>query len=52
MYNLMKRVIDAGKRTGTLNVEDITIRLDTFFAVGKLSLEEYTELTALLTEHE
>ena len=48
MYNLMKKVIEAGRRTGTLDKASVTERLDTFYGVGKLTTKEYEELTAML----
>lgn len=50
MYKLMKRVIEAAIRTNTLDATEITERIDTFYAVGKLSKEEYLELAAMVND--
>lgn len=44
LYRTLKRMIERG------NTEGIEEKLDIFFAVGKLSEAEYTELTAMLHE--
>lgn len=41
-YNLCKRLITIGLTTG---LQD---KLDTFFAMDRMTMEEYTELTARL----
>ena len=46
-YILCKRVIE-GKTYSSK--EDMQFRLDVFFAGGRLTSEEYTELTDLLAE--
>ena len=43
LYRILKRLIEKGQTEGLTN------KLDIFFAVGKLTEEEYTELTGLLT---
>lgn len=50
MYNLMKRVIEAAIRTNTVDEAMLIERIDTFYAVGKLTTAEYTELTAMVVE--
>lgn len=42
LYRTLKRMIERG------NTEGISEKLDIFFAAGKLSEAEYTELTAML----
>lgn len=44
-YVLCKSMIE-GKRYKS--VEDMQLKLDVFFATGRLTEEEYTELTSLL----
>lgn len=44
LYRTCKRMIERG------NLEDMEIKLDIFFAAGKLTEAEYTELLALLAE--
>ena len=43
LYRVLKRLIEKGQTEGLTN------KLDIFFAVGKLTEAEYTELTGLLT---
>lgn len=47
MYNTMKKLI--GKKFYR-TAEDAQSKLDVFFAVGRLSAGEYTELAALCAE--
>lgn len=47
MYNTMKKLI--GKRFYK-TAEDAQSKIDVFFAVGRLSDAEYTELAALCAE--
>lgn len=42
LYNVLKTLIELGR------TEDISEKLDVFFAVGKLKEEEYIELAGLL----
>lgn len=44
LYRTCKRMIERG------NLEDMEIKLDIFFAAGKLTEAEYAELLALLAE--
>ena len=48
LYRTLKRVIENGKKNGTLDVADITNKCDIFFAAGKLTETEYTELLGML----
>lgn len=41
-YKLCKKLITAGRITGMYD------KLDVFFAVGRITADEYTELTGLL----
>ena len=43
LYRTLKRMIERG------NTEGMEEKLDIFFAADKLTQEEYTELTGLLT---
>ncbi len=47
-YTLCKRVIE---RKTYRSIEDMQIRLDVFFAGGRLKTEEYQELISLLNEN-
>lgn len=42
LYNVLKRLIDTGRTDG------LGMKLDIFYAAGKLTEEEYIELTRLL----
>lgn len=44
LYRTLKRMIERG------NTDGLAEKIDIFFAAGKLSEVEYTELTALLSE--
>lgn len=46
LYRTLKRIIQRGQTEGMAE------RLDIFFAAGKLSLEQYTELNALVKNEE
>ena len=48
MYKLMKRVVETAIRTNTLDVATLTERIDTFYAVGKITTDEYHELMEML----
>lgn len=43
LYRTLKRMIERG------NTEGMSDKLDIFFAANKITQEEYTELTELLT---
>lgn len=47
LYRTLKRVIENTKRQG-LPTDDIAMKVDIFFAVGKLTKAEYDELTGML----
>lgn len=47
MYNAMKRLIE---RRFYTSAEEAQIKLDVFFAVNRLTDEQYTELSLLVTE--
>ncbi len=47
MYNAMKRLI---ARKFYKTADEAQNKLDVFYAVNRLSDEQYTELTALVTE--
>ena len=42
LYNLLKRII----QTGTYDAADLQNKLDVYFALGRLTEAQYTELTA------
>lgn len=44
LYKALKRMIERGQTDG------LSEKLDIFFAVGKVTEEEYAELTAMLAE--
>lgn len=46
LYRTLKRMIERGNTTGMAE------KLDIFYAADKLTVEEYTELTALLSTDE
>ena len=48
LYNTMKRVIERDIRRGTLDVADTKEKLETFYAVGSLTRDEYLELLAMV----
>ncbi|MBR6695961.1 MAG: hypothetical protein IKL70_06065 [Oscillospiraceae bacterium] len=48
-YKLCKKVIEKGKQKGTLNIEEMTEKLDVFLLNDRISDEEYNELMALMT---
>lgn len=43
LYRTLKRMIERGQTEG------LAVKVDVFYAVGKLTDEQYTELTALLS---
>lgn len=47
MYNVMKKLVNRCFYAEAAEAQD---KLDVFFAVGRLSGEQYAELTALVTE--
>ena len=47
MYNIMKKLIT---KKFYKTAEDAQIKIDVFFAVGRLTEDEYTELTSLIEE--
>ena len=47
MYEIIKSII----RTGNFRVNDITTKMDTFWAAGKLTDEEYQELNTMITDY-
>lgn len=42
LYKVLKRMVERGQTNG------IEVKIDVFYAAGKLSKEEYTELTTML----
>lgn len=46
LYSTCKRMIERG------SIEGMSTKLDVFYAAGKLTDDEYKELTELLTEKE
>ena len=48
LNNVMKRVIQRDKQSGTLDAADTKEKLETFYATGALTKEEYLELLALV----
>ena len=47
-YKLMKRIIERDRAAGTLDKEAVMEKLDTFYAAGRLTKEQYEELVALV----
>lgn len=47
MYEIIKSII----KTGNFRVNDITTKMDTFWAAGKLTDEEYQELNTMITDY-
>lgn len=47
-YKLMKRLIENGLRTGTLDVEATMQKLDVFLMADRITVEEYQELVELM----
>lgn len=48
-YKLCKKVIEKEKVNGTLNVDEMTEKLDVFLLNDRITDEEYNELVALMT---
>ncbi len=46
---LCKKVIEKEKANGTLNVDEMTEKLDVFLLNDRITDEEYNELVALMT---
>lgn len=44
LYKVLKRAIERG------NVEDMQEKLDIFLAAGKITIEQYEELSAMLPQ--
>lgn len=51
-YKLCKKVITKEKANGTLDVEEMTEKLDVFLLNDRITDEEYNELVALMTDGE
>ena len=47
MYEIIKSII----KTGNFRVNDIATKMDTFWAAGKLTDEEYQELNTMITDY-
>lgn len=47
MYEIIKNII----RSGNFRVNDITTKMDTFWAAGKLTDEEYQGLNTMITDY-
>lgn len=47
-YKLMKRLIQKGLETGTLDVEATMLKLDVFLMADRITVEEYQELVELM----
>lgn len=48
-YKLCKKVIEKNKANGTLDVEDMTNKLDVFLLNDRITEEEYNELIRLMS---
>lgn len=48
LYRIAKRVIETGKKAGTLDAADMAAKLDGFYLASKLTGDEYAELTEML----
>lgn len=49
LYRIAKRVIENGKKAGTLDKADMSAKLDGFYMASKLTGDEYAELTRMLS---
>lgn len=49
-YNTCKKVILNQKAKGTLDIEEMTEKLDVFLLAGRLTADEYNELIKLMGE--
>lgn len=47
-YKLCKKVIEKDKASGTLDVEEMTMKLDVFLLNDRITEDEYNELMALM----
>lgn len=53
LYRTIVKLIDTHKKQGNdVALKDLAVKIDIFYAAGKLSDTEYTELTAMLPEEE
>lgn len=46
VYKLMKRIIESGK----YDAVDMQTKLDVYYAYGRITQEEYEELSAMIAE--
>lgn len=49
-YKLCKRIIEKDKKNGTLNVEEMSEKLDVFLLNNRITEEEYNELMAMMSD--
>ncbi len=49
LYRTLKRMIENAKRQN-LPTDDIAMKVDIFFATGKLTKEEYDDLAGMLAQ--
>ena len=52
LYRVTKRTIENGLRDGTLDVEDMQNKLDIFFVTSRITQEQYTELSGMISAAE
>lgn len=48
LYRLMKKDIENNIKKGTLNYEDTQLKLDVFLARGRITVEQYEELSTMI----
>ena len=51
-YTLCKKVILTQKAKGTLDVAEMTAKLDVFLLAGRITDEQYAELIALMSDEQ
>lgn len=49
-YRLCKKVIENNANRGTLDKDDMLIKLDTFLLAGRITEAEYTELVEMVNK--
>lgn len=49
-YRLCKKVIEIDINRGTLNKDEMLLKLDTFLLAGRLNETEYQELTEMINK--
>ncbi len=49
-YNLCRKVIENNIARGTLNKNEMRLKLDTFLLAGRITESEYTELAEMVNK--